>query len=188
MLSRIEVISLIILFGGTILSAGVLNVDLSNIAWQGWMYGFLAAVTFAIFIQFNSHAVEGVTTISRMTIVSFMALITTSLFLAPEIVWNGTLFAGGLWKYGILLGLFGIIVPILLFALAAPKVGGALASILGAMELPVAVCVSVIVLHETLTMLQIVGIIIILFGIVLPTYATNRQQKAIAVATSPKNG
>lgn len=176
MLSRIEAISLIILFGGTILSAGVLDVDLSNIAWQGWVYGFFAAVTFAIFIQFNSRPVEGVTTISRMTVVAFMALVITSIFLAPEILWNGTLFAEGLWKYGILLGAFGIIVPILLFAIAAPKVGGALASILSAMELPVAICVSVIVLHEILTMLQVFGILLVLCGMILPTYLSNRRQ------------
>lgn len=175
MLTRIEAISLTILFAGTLLSAGIFDVDLSGIAWQGWVFGLLAALSFAIFIQINSQPVEGVTTISRMMIMSFVAFITTSLFLAPEIIWNGTLFNDGLWKFGIILGLFGIIVPILLFGIAAPKVGGALTSILSAMELPVAVCVSVIVLGETLTWLQVAGIILVLCGMVLPTYLTNKR-------------
>ena len=178
-ITRIEAIALVVLFAGTILAAGVIDTDLSRIAWQGWVFGLLSALSFAVFIQVNSRQVDGVTTISRMTIMSFVALVMTSFFLAPEIVWNGTLFNEGLWKFGCILGMFGIIVPILLFGIAAPKVGGALTSILSAMELPVAICVSVIVLHETLTVLQIAGIALVLCGMVLPTYLTSKKQKLL---------
>lgn len=175
--SRAEIISLIILFAGTILAAGVLNVDLSGIPIQGWLFGFAAAVTFACFIQFNSRPVEGVTTTSRVLIVSFVALIVISIFLSPEIIWNGQLFMHGLWKFGLALGLFGIILPIYLFSIAIPKIGGALASILSAIELPVAVTVSVIVLHEPLTILQVIGIVFVLVGMMLPTIVAQRRQK-----------
>lgn len=175
--SRPEVISIVILFIGTILAAGVLNVDLSDIPIQGWLFGFTAAVTFACFIQFNSRPVEGVTTTSRVLIVSSIALIMISIFLSPEVIWNGKLFMQGLWKYGLALGLFGIILPIYLFSIAIPKVGGALASILSATELPVAVTVSVIVLHEPLTAVQIIGIVLVIAGMMLPTIVAQRQQK-----------
>lgn len=173
--SRPEVFSIVILFAGTILAAGVLNVDLSGIPAQGWLFGLAAAFTFACFIQFNSRPVEGVTTTSRVLIVSFVALIMISIFLSPEIAWNGKLFAEGLWKYGLALGLFGIILPIYLFSIAVPKVGGALASILSAIELPVAVTVSVIVLHESLTVLQVIGIIFVILGMMLPSLLANRK-------------
>ena len=81
----------------------------------------------------------------------------------------GHYLASGLWIYGLILGLFGIVIPIYLFSIAVPKVGTATASILSAMELPVAVTVSVILLSETLTFLQVIGIIVILFGMTLPT-------------------
>lgn len=178
-ITRIEAIALVVLFAGTILAAGVIDTDLSRIAWQGWVFGLLSALSFAVFIQVNSRQVDGVTTISRMTIMSFVALVMTSFFLAPEIVWNGKLFFEGLWKFGLILGMFGIIVPILLFGIAAPKVGGALTSILSAMELPVAITVSVIVLHETLTVLQLLGIVLVLCGMVLPTYLTSKKQKLL---------
>lgn len=177
--SRAEIISLIILFAGTILAAGVLNVDLSGIPIQGWLFGFAAAVTFACFIQFNSRPVEGVTTTSRVLIVSFVALIVISIFLSPEIIWNGQLFMHGLWKFGLALGLFGIILPIYLFSIAIPKIGGALASILSAIELPVAVTVSVIVLHEPLTILQVIGIVFVLVGMMLPTIVAQRRQNTL---------
>ena len=44
---RIEVISLLFLFGGTIFAAGVIDADLSGIPWQGWAWGMAAAVSFS---------------------------------------------------------------------------------------------------------------------------------------------
>ena len=172
--SRIETISLLFLFAGTIFAAGVFDVDLSQIPWQGWVLGLLSALCFALFIQINSRPVEGVTTIARTFILSGIALVVSSIFLTPEILWNGQLTAG-LWKFGLALGTFGVILPILLFSIAGPKVGGAFASILSAMELPVAVIVSVIVLDEILTTWQIVGIILVLVGMSLPSYFATKS-------------
>lgn len=174
--SRIEFISLAFLFGGTIFAAGILDVDLSLISWQGWALGFAAAFSFAAFLQVNSYPVKGITTIGRTFILSIVSLAVVSVFLSPEILWNGQLSAG-LWKFGLALGLFGIILPILLFSIAAPKVGGGLVSILSAMELPVAITVSVIVLKESLTILQVCGILLVLIGMTLPSYFASKKLK-----------
>jgi drug/metabolite transporter (DMT)-like permease len=103
-------------------------------------------------------------------------MIMVSIFFSPEIIWNGRLFETNLWIFGIILGLFGIILPILLLSIAVPKVGGALSSILSAMELPVAIIASVIVLHETLTLLQVAGIVLVLIGMILPTVLAQRKR------------
>lgn len=174
--SRSEAISLVFLFLGTILAAGLVDVDLSSIAWQGWVFGLASAVSFSIFIQFNSRQVEGITTITRTLLMSFVALLMVSLFSSPEIIWNGTLFGSSLLIFGIILGIFGIILPIVLFSIAAPKVGGGLTSILSAMELPVAIIASVIVLHETLTFIQVSGIVLVLIGMTLPTVLAQRKK------------
>lgn len=167
--NRAEAISLVFLFIGTLLAAGVVDVDLSNIPLQGWVLGLLAAFSFACFLQINSKPLPGVTTFGRTLIVSITALVVISFVLTPEIIWNGQL-TNGLWRFGIILGLFGIVLPILLLSTAVPKVGGGLASILSAMELPVAIVVSVIFLPETLTLLQVAGIIFVLVGMTLPSY------------------
>ncbi|KAA0955900.1 EamA family transporter [Sporosarcina sp. ANT_H38] len=171
---RIEVISLLFLFGGTILAAGIIDADLSGIPWQGWAWGMASAVSFASFVMINSRQVEGMDTETRLLFTSFFAAIAIFFFQTPEIVWNGTLFGGGLWVYGLILGLFGIVIPIYLFSIAVPKVGTAMTSILSAAELPVAVTVSVILLNEALTILQVIGIIIIVIGIILPTIEQRR--------------
>ena len=111
---------------------------------------------------------------TRLLFTSFFAAIAIFFFQTPEIVWNGTLFGGGLWIYGLILGLFGIVIPIYLFSIAVPKVGTAMTSILSATELPVAVTASVILLSEALTIFQVIGIIIIVIGMTLPTIAQRR--------------
>lgn len=174
---RIELISLVFLIGGTILAAGVLDVDLSGLSWKGWAYGFAAAFSFAIFMQFNSKPTEGISTVARMTMMSLVALIIVSVFQAPEIMWDGTLFTTDLLYFGLALGFFGIILPILLFTVAVPKVGGGTASILSATELPVAILASVIVLNEALSTLQMVGIVLVLVGMTFPTIVQMRKDK-----------
>lgn len=175
--TRPEVISLIILFIGTILAAGVLDVDLSGIDWRGWVYGFAAAVSFSLNMNVNTKQVEGMNTTTRLLFVSFIAAVMIAFFQSPEIVWNGKLFTESLLFYGLALGLLGIIVPIYLFVIAVPKVGGAVSSILSAMELPVAVIVSVLVLREALSGLQILGIIVILVGMCIPSLAGIQRNK-----------
>jgi drug/metabolite transporter (DMT)-like permease len=171
---RIEVISLLFLFGGTILAAGIIDADLSGIPWQGWAWGMASAVSFAAFVMINSKQVEGMDTETRLLFTSFFAAIAIFFYQTPEIVWNGTLFSEGLWIYGLILGLFGIVIPIYLFSIAVPKVGTAMTSILSAAELPVAVTASVILLSEVLTVYQIIGIVVIVIGMTLPTIAQRR--------------
>ncbi|MFS0576921.1 DMT family transporter [Sporosarcina sp. 179-K 3D1 HS] len=170
---RIEVISLFFLFGGTILAAGVIDADISAIPWQGWAWGMAAAVSFASFIMVNQRQVTGMDTITRLFFMSFFAAIATAFLQTPEIVWNGTLLSG-LWTYGLILGAFGIVLPIFLFSIGVPRVGTGTAAILSAVELPVAVTASVILLHEALTLLQVAGIIIILGGMILPSVTQRR--------------
>ena len=182
--TRPELISLVFLISGTILAAGILDVDLSGLDWRGWAFGLASAFSFACFMQFNSKQVEGISTISRMTIMSLFSMLIVLLFQAPEVITNGKLFGTELLYFGLALGFFGIILPILLFTVAVPKVGGGVASILSAVELPVAILASVLVLHEALTGLQIFGIALVLFGMTLPTLLQNRKQ-AVGVEDAP---
>ncbi|MFJ7685766.1 EamA family transporter [Peribacillus butanolivorans] len=167
--SRIELISLIILVAGTIPAAGLIDVDLSQIPFQGWLWGLAAALCYSLFLFVNGRATTNMNTTNRLVLVSFFAFMMSVVFQSPEVIWNGTLFSEGLWIYGLILGLFGMIIPVFLFTIAVPKVGLSMSSILGAIELPIAVLVSVILLSENVTSMQIVGIVTILLGMSLPT-------------------
>lgn len=56
----------------------------------------------------------------------------------------------------------------ILFNIGMPKVGGSLGTILSASELPMAVTMSTCILHETVSLLQWIGVVIILLGIAYP--------------------
>ncbi|OIK16185.1 multidrug transporter [Bacillus sp. MUM 116] len=173
--SRIEVISLIILVMGTIPAAGLFDADLSKIPFQGWLWGLAAALCYSLFLFVNGRSTTNMKTTNRLVLVSFFAFITTAVFQSPEIIWNGTLFTEGLWLYGLALGLFGLVIPVFLFSIAVPKVGLGMSSILGAIELPIAVMVSVILLSETVTAMQVAGIVTIILGISLPTILSSNK-------------
>lgn len=143
-----------------------------------------AAVSFSAFLFMNSRQVEGMDMLTRLLFMSFFAAIAITFFQEPQILWNGTL-AEGLWKYGLILGIFGIVLPILLFSIGIPKVGAGTASILSAIELPVAVTASVILLHEHMTVLQIVGIVIILVGMTLPSIGHRKGKMHKEISHDP---
>ncbi|WP_301108797.1 EamA family transporter [Sporosarcina sp.] len=174
-----EAVSLVFLFGGTILAAGLIDADISGIAWQGWAWGLAAAFSFAAFVMANQKPVPGMNVVTRLFLMSFYAAIAITFFQSPEIIWNGRL-SEGLWIYGAILGVFGIVLPIFLFSVGVPKVGGGMSSILSAVELPVAIMASMLLLGERLTILQFVGIFLVLLGMTLPAvlqkYALRRRQ------------
>ncbi|UOQ92877.1 DMT family transporter [Halobacillus shinanisalinarum] len=179
---RIEYISLSLLFVGTISAAGLVGVDLSTIAIQGWLWGLVAALCYSLFLFFNGRSNAKMTTSNRLVLVSFFAFITTVVFQSPQIIWDGTLFGEGLWIYGLALGLFGMVVPVFLFSIAIPKVGLGTSSILSAVELPIAMFVSVMLLNETVSVPQMMGVLIIIVGMCAPTLSQN-----ILLGKSKKN-
>ena len=176
--SRIESIALLILIVGTIPAAGLIDVDVSQIPLQGWFWGLAAALCYSLFLFANGRATTNMTTTNRLVLVSFFAFMMSVVFQSPEVIWNGTLFNEGLWVYGLLLGLFGMIIPVFLFTIAVPKVGLGMSSILSSIELPIAVLVSVILLSETVSTLQIVGIVIIILGMSLPILLSRKGRLA----------
>ena len=64
-----------------------------------------------------------------------------------------------------------------LFSIGVPKVGTGLGTILGAAELPTAIIASITLVHEVVTFMQWIGIIVILLGIFTPQLLTARKEK-----------
>ena len=66
-----------------------------------------------------------------------------------------------------------------LFSIGVPKVGTGLGTILGAAELPTAIIASITLVHEVVTFMQWIGIIVILLGIFTPQLLTARKKRNI---------
>jgi len=71
------------------------------------------------------------------------------------------------YKWGILLALFGTIIPPMLLNAGFPKTGIGLGSIISSLELPVSVTMAYVLLHEKVIAIQWLGIGLILFAIVM---------------------
>lgn len=181
--SRATMWSVIILFVGTILAGGILTGYDFNINLKGLLFGLGSAVMMALFVFFSGRVETHLPIITRSFYVSTGSFLLMLMMVTPKkfitIAMNE-----GVWSYGLILGVFGAVLPVLLFGLGAPKISPGLASILSAGELPVAVTASVFVLHEQVTWLQWLGVIVILLGIAYPQvygYITvNRSDKILS--------
>ncbi|OUS75293.1 EamA family transporter [Paenibacillus sp. MY03] len=162
-------LTLAILFGGTLLAAGLAEPGVGAFHLGGIVLGLLAAVSYTLFMLFNGKAVPDAEPADRSKWMMLGAMLLVFLLFPPQFLWNGDLLSP-LMLYGLLLGAFGAFIPPLLFAYGIPHIGEGLAGILGAAELPVAVMLSAVVLHEEVSFLQWIGVAIVLAGVALPEW------------------
>lgn len=160
-------VSVAILFAGTVLAAGLIGSRGFQLSPEGVLYGLGAALMMALFIFLSGRVETQLPLITRSFYVTTGGFLMLVAVFSPKAVWV-VANHDSLWQYGLALGLFGAVLPVVLFGLGAPRISPGLASILSAGEFPVAVTASVLVLHEQVTWLQWTGVAVILLGIVYP--------------------
>jgi drug/metabolite transporter (DMT)-like permease len=165
--NRLQLISLLFIFMGTGLAAGITTKGINSAPVGGIVLGLLSAVSYTIFIFFSGKTAPRLDPIYRSAWMSTGGLLLVFLIFPPFYLFNGTL-EFTLLLLGLLLGLFGAVIPTLCFTIGIPKIGTGFASILGSAELPVAMICSTLLLHEQVLILQWVGVFMILLCVTLP--------------------
>lgn len=157
-------IAVIIVLFGTVLATNLLNnnkpVDVRGIFW-----GLLAAMSFTTTMFTANRVATNITSAQRSLYMLFggaIIVFTFGLF-TQTTPYNFQIFA----KWGIILALFGTVIPPLLFNSGFPKTGIGLGSIVSSLEMPVSVCMAYFVLNETVIFSQWIGIFLIVFAIVI---------------------
>lgn len=169
-----KMISIAVLLIGSVLASGF---DWSNFTLTtGILWGLAAAVTYTLVILLSGTVGLEIPPVFKSALMSIGAAAVIFIYLPPVFLTNSDLFLS-IFPYGIWLGLFGIALPPLLFAIGIPHVGPGLGSILGSSELPVAVLLSYFVLHEPIHAWQWVGMLLILLGIVIGNISFMAVQK-----------
>lgn len=159
-----KVISVIITLIGTVLATNLLSSDLT-LDWRGFLWGILAAAAFTTTMFSANRVANEISSIKR----SFFMLIGGTLiviafgFITQVTPFNFSIFM----KWGIILALFGTIIPPLLLNTGFPLTGIGLGSIVSALELPVSVAMAYFLLSEKVNGLQWFGIVLIITAIVL---------------------
>lgn len=166
-----KIASVIITLIGTILATNLLNNELT-LDWRGFFWGILAAAAFTLtMFGANKVAVE-IPSIQR----SFFMLIGGTLivvlfgFITQNTPFNYSIFL----KWGIILSLFGTIIPPFLLNMGFPLTGIGLGSIVSALELPVSVSMAYFLLSEEVNWVQWLGILLIITAIILMNIRLNK--------------
>jgi len=165
--SHKKILAIILILIGAVLVGGILEQRIQIITVSGVAYALLSAVTYAIFIFASGEVATDIPALARSFFMTTGSMILILIVFKPTFLFNGSL-SDGLWKYGIVLALVGIVFPLILFTIGIPKIGSGLATILSAAELPVAVLASFFLLKENVTVLQCLGIVFILLGVAVP--------------------
>lgn len=179
--SKTQFVSVALLFIGSLGAVNIFDTSLTSIPIEGLGWGMLAAISFTLFIFVSGRVAAHVPALEKSMIMSIGALIVIILIYPPTYLLTGD-YEPSLWILGLILGLFGVVLPPLLFSFSMPKVGNGLGTILSSSELPMAVLMSVIVLHENVTWIQFLGVTIIIIGIIwanLPQIRKYRLAKRI---------
>lgn len=163
-----KILSVLIVLIGTALAINIFKIDFNDpeINWAtGIFWGLLAAASFTttmftankVALEISSAQRSLFMLLGGAVIVLFFALLTQ---VTP---FNFEIFA----KWGIVLALFGTIIPPMLLNAGFPHTGIGLGSIVSSLELPVSVLMAYFILHEKVTELQWFGIVLIILAIVI---------------------
>lgn len=149
---------------GTALAAKIIESDIT-FDWRGIGFGLLAAASYTgVMFATSKVALE-------LPLFQRSKYLTMGGFLIIVLFWNVRILDGfdaiTLLKWGCFLGFFGTLLPPILFSKGMPIVGTGLGSIISALEIPVSVLSAYLVLEEHITVLQWVGISLILFSVFL---------------------
>ncbi|MBC7418219.1 MAG: EamA family transporter [Pedobacter sp.] len=165
-ITRVQIFSILLVLGGTALASGIFASTLKTVNVAGIVYGLLAAVCYAGFMILNGRLGNDYRPMKKAALMVTGSCIFIFIIFPPMFLINGAL-TESLLKWGLLIALFGTTIPPLCYAIGVPKTGLALSSILSAAELPVAVLLSALFLHEHVSVVRWFGVAIILSAIAI---------------------
>ena len=159
-----KIISVVIVLIGTVLATNLMN-NQTQIDWRGIMWGMLAAASFTTTMFTASRIATNISSAQRSL---YMLLGGAIIVFGFSIATQNTPFNFDIFlKWGIVLSLFGTIIPPMLMNAGFPITGIGLGSIVSSLELPVSVMMAFFILHEDVILIQWIGILLIILAIVI---------------------
>lgn len=162
--SRQKIIAVIIVLLGTVLATNIISNEVT-LDWRGMAWGFMAAASFTT-TMFTANRVATEISSAQRSLYMLLggALIVFSFAI---ITLDGSFNLQIFVKWGVVLALFGTIIPPILMNAGFPLTGIGLGSIVSALELPVSVMMAFFLLNEKVVFLQWVGILLIILAIII---------------------
>lgn len=173
--SNVKMISVFVVLFGTALATKLFSGNF-ELDWRGIVLGLLAAASFTTTMYAANKVATSVSSAERSLymllggagVVLFFALFT------QHTPFNFDIF----YKWGIVIALFGTIIPPMLLNAGFPLTGIGLGSIVSALELPVSVMMAYVLLNETVVFSQWIGIVLIILAIVMMNVNWQKKSKS----------
>ena len=163
-----KIISVIIVLIGTALAINIFKIDFNDVTinWPlGLLFGLLAATSFTTTMFTANKVALGISSAQRSLymLLGGAVIVFTFGIITQVTPFNFEIFA----KWGIILALFGTIIPPMLLNAGFPQTGIGLGSIVSSLELPVSVMMAYVLLNEQVLFIQWLGIVLIILAIVI---------------------
>lgn len=170
-----KLVAVTIVLAGTLLATDLFGAKV-RLHWAGIGFGLLAAVAYSVSIYASQHVATERSPLQRSLFLLCGAVIVVTLVWGPSLLRQFD--PAVLWKWGIVLSVFGTVLPPLMFTKGMPVTGAGLGSIVASVEIPVSVLMAHFLLHEAVNAWQWTGIGLILLAIALMNLRFNRVKKA----------
>lgn len=159
-----KILAVIVILIGTVLATNIL-MDSLELDWRGVGWGLLAALSYTVTIYTSNILALHLHSFRRSLWMMLGGTLIIAIISAPFLIeqFNLDIFK----KWGLILALFGTILPPILFTSGMPKINVGLGAIISSVELPVAVILAYLLLDEVINVYQWIGIIIILGSVIL---------------------
>ncbi|MFY8068526.1 MAG: EamA family transporter [Flavobacterium sp.] len=173
-----KTVAVFVVIIGTGLAINILKIDFNDtsINWSlGLFWGLFAAASFTTtMFTANKVALEISSAQRSLYMLLGGAIIVFGFGLYTQTTnFNFEIFT----KWGIVLALFGTIIPPMLLNAGFPLTGIGLGSIVSSLELPVSVLMAYFLLNEELQFIQWIGILLIILSIVIMNIQFNNPEK-----------
>jgi drug/metabolite transporter (DMT)-like permease len=183
---RMTILSVALVLAGTVLAAGILDWRPETLNVLGVLYGLLSAACYTVFLRLSGRVATDLPTVNR-TFFTGLGSLATSLLLMPAFIASGAHLQDFSWIV-IPLALIGIVAPIFLIQQGAPKLPSGVTTIMASSELPSGILMGALFVGDAITVLEVVGIAIILGGIRLSQLESLRSGRQKNGSKAQRNG
>jgi drug/metabolite transporter (DMT)-like permease len=159
-----KIAAVVVILLGTVFATNLLKQSVS-INWLGFGWGLLAALCYTATMYTSNHLELHFPPLRRSLYLILGGLIVIALIFHSAL--NQEFSYGIFTSWGLLLSLFGTILPPLLFTRGMPLTGMGLGAIIASVEIPVAILTANVLLNEPVSLPQWLGVVLILFAVVL---------------------
>jgi drug/metabolite transporter (DMT)-like permease len=162
---RNELFAILVIMMGTLLAVNLFGTDWSQLNGVGILFGLLSGFTYSLFLFLTGQVKSDMPPLMKSAVMLTGTVPMIYLIYPPNVLVQGDF--THLLTWGLLLGLLGQVVPIVAFNIGIPRIGSTLAATLGSVELPVAVIAAFLLIGEPVLLVQWIGMLLILIGILL---------------------